>query len=426
MSMVSYLDTTVSLKFGDDNYSQQINPVVLETSKKAPIVEGTSYFLLHTILPGVYLKNTSGFIFLVNSSLLNHYEELIGFNGDRVKTFKYPNIKNITIKIIGGLQDKTGNPVTVTLNTVKKLIIASKPCYGYVSAKYDVQCQLWQANFEGQCPQQPASSDSPNPDDFRLKDAYVPIFIFAIKSGDYLEWKHGEILTTLELTGSCENDGQPSEGNANFESSEKLPNIKLEIDQDDPPQLTSGYGPGPVAGCSVRMYPGSLSPDYLVTAGKIISNSNSAIQMQVRETITFQGSYIVSTKYTPSSLIIAKKIGTFPKEFINKFGEGFSPNIILPGKTIVIVEWIGAGHYRNPRPRKLNANEIGIGDFFKNAIESFGVIEVTYSVTYKKTKYIFGDYDYNTRRFPEAFLVVKDGNKTGNLKLNPPKMKGMK
>lgn len=405
---VSNLDTTLSITIGDDDDSND-SLVVLEASNKPPTTKGTGFFLLHTKL-NVNLINTSGFIFLV-SNLNKHYEELIGFTGERVKAFKYPDISNISIQPVGQIKDKNGLPVTV--NRVKNSLIASKYCYGYVKVSYEAHCQLWQANFEGDCSEL-NPDENINLDDVFLEDSYTPILISAIKNGEY--------LASLELNGNCENNGQPSDGNANFNSGEKLPNIQLEIDPDDPPQLGSG---GYAAACSVRVYPGSLTPEFLVTSGRIIENSESAIQLQVRETIIFQGSSIVSTRYTPSSRVNAIIIGAFPRQFINKFGIYFSPNIILPGETIVIVEWIAAGHYRNPQPRKLNVNEIGVGNLFGNAIESFGIIDVTYNVTYKKTKFVF-DYDSSIRRYKESFLVVKEGKQTGNLKLNPPKMKGIK
>lgn len=238
-------------------------------------------------------------------------------------------------------------------------------------------------------------------------------------------------LPVASLTLDFENEEDTSSKSSygtDYRANAGVPVLRLEIDNKNPPRLVENpYSPSALsASCKYRIYP-SLSGCSITTTTGSSRLSESGLIMPVKETLVFSNSGTANLRYKPAGLVTITPIG----DFVDQWGNKFSPNLVPPGGTVETVQWINSNTYSDPKPRELNEYEVGATNPFSKLIACWGLVSVEYSTTYDLHEFIFDKEPVQGNdamvQFKDTYVFAIYSNKVaGQLQIQAPPTKGKK
>jgi len=426
--MVDARTTQVQVPFGDAETIAGDSFVLEQSSRQAD--PGHAYVRVHPGSAGITFSNTSGTFTRSQAGLNKRVESYETFNDSYEVTLRYPNPRNVVVELLGRFVNSDGAVVTPTLtfDAARRTINSSIRGYGVIKVRYDAPYDIYLATFiqAGGGPRliNPYSSlimtrdgygfyaghGTPDDDDDPNLTGYFPMTVIGSKAS-------GETHT---ISPTATPDSDTSRYNGLSATDSKLPRLRIEIDPDYPPRLIQGPGDGTrlTARCGIRVFP-AVGATVISTVGSVQPGSEPK-SMYVKDSISFNGSPSASLQYQPAGAVDVTRLSGY---FFDRWGRQFTPRIKLPGQTFTAVTWVNSYTFGGPVSREVGEDEIVICSG-NNSIPCYGVLEVGYTVMFKRHMYDF-EYDQNTKRFRTAFVAARYGEQFASQQVQPPAMRGV-
>lgn len=298
---------------------------------------------------------------------------------------QYPKAIGVNVSLIGSAYSENGDLVNIQLqyNESKHTIVSDTVCYAMLRVTYTAPYQLYLYTFHGE----PCGTKL-NKGSIEYTGGYTRASVVAINLID-------KATDTIELV------PEPcgASNNTVIYKDTPIPSLVLEIHKDFNPRITGTQGfTGVEVSCKVRQVPAVLS-DISLSSGTfrreeftgstvtkdrdtpvgVVSNYNPSSTEQVSDIITFNAGYTGKLRYQPHRSVKVIPTG----QFLDRWGNTFSPSFALPGDSIVEVEWVSERVYRNPRRRVVQSDEIVAVSSSGYTTEIYGSVKAEYVIQYQ-------------------------------------------
>jgi len=437
------INTTLQVPFTDfDAGVQEGDQWIMEASKRvvkppegAAVGPSASYFLIFPGADKLLVETTSGSASASAIGLRKKVYEVVNFDGSNMGVaLRYPKAQDVKMAVCGKMFpyrsiDLSGtSEIKLTFDSARNEVKSSKLCVGVVKVAYYAPYDLWLAVFH----QNKATitrappigrtvgiTSGPDPED---EEAPVnePMLIVGRRKFPNDQQDPDEIVCSLSLeppTWDSPDGEKKGAGGSAVGMQSSTPTLKLMADPYNPVRLMNHPLKMLVAGCGFLCSPG-ITPSFTLTSGRVISSSGSTNQA-IAEAVVFSGSSSGSLKYWPNGT------GSYSAgdKFVDIWGEKFSPRIGKPGDTVNMVEWSDGGmSHKALGTRTVNGDEIVICDELGNVIPCYGFVQAEYTATVSFHEFRF-DYDNNTSRFSDAWIIAMNNGRPATLQLNGPNLR---
>lgn len=345
---------------------------------------------------------------IVGQNVTSTELDFITFQGSREARFRAPVVGMPALSPLGtffGEDGYSAGDVGFSVDAEHGLLIATRPVYGTVQARYTSRFDRLTAGFQ----RIPGAKDDP-----AFKSEFAPMVVVARQAST-------KAMASLSLTPP----DKPDQGGYSALDGSTGERIVLELDDAFPVSLahTAPSMPGLTAVARVAVYSPHGGVSFSSSSGVVAGDPYALDDLVVqKETVAFNAAQSASVKYPPVHGIQVRQTGPLTSKHAGGTGGSNGTFAFATAPySVTLADWVAFGTYVITGAREVQANEIVVTSSGV-AIPVSGAVQAEYTTS---RTYVSVYWPRQGPWFPPVVLTATDawGN-TESLTISPPERRG--